>query len=64
MDKILVILNVIVFGILFIQGLNVVFIKKSFSVNTEVNNISLIGIFVLFALPVLLALEVIFKVGI
>ncbi|WP_160684717.1 hypothetical protein [Clostridium sp. C2-6-12] len=57
MDKFLAILNVIVFGILFVQAVNIVFIKKSFKVDKEVSNSDLIGLFVLFALPVMLGLS-------
>lgn len=57
MDKFLAILNVIVFGIMFAGAVNVVFIKKSFNVSRNVSNVDLVGLFMLFALPVLLGLS-------
>lgn len=63
MDKFLAILNVIVFGIMFAGAINVVYIKKSFKVDKDVTNVDLIGLFLLFALPVMLGLDIIFKVG-
>jgi hypothetical protein len=64
MDKFLAILNVIVFGILFAGAVDIVYIKKSFKVDKEISNVDLIGLFMLFGLPVMLGIVIIFKVGI
>ena len=58
MDKFLAMLNIIVFGIMFTGAINIVYIKKSFKVDKEVTNVDLIGLFMLFALPVMLGLSV------
>lgn len=56
MDKFLAILNVLVFVIMFAGAINVVYIKKSFKVDRDISNVDLIGLFMLFTLPVALGL--------
>lgn len=56
MDKILAMLNIIIFGLIFIGGIDVVFIKKSFNLREQVGNGCTVGVFIVFALPILLSL--------
>lgn len=60
MDKLLAFINIILFGLMVLGGIDVVFIKKTFNLREQVGNVCTAGVFIIFALPVLLGLSILF----